>query len=77
MKTLIKILFLSVLWFSCENQNQNGVCVYYETQLLGSALAHIYDCWDNKSEDSCYGDYWYPDQTCEEFCEDKQICRIE
>ena len=77
MKTLIKILCLSMFWFSCDEKNQNGICVFYETQLIGGSIAHIYDCWDNKTEDGCYGEYWYANQTCEEFCEDKIFCSIE
>jgi len=83
MKTLIKILCLSVLWFSCESifhnhdDDPDGICV----KVVDSNIIELVYCQEYEDEFSCLmkeidnsedGSYtwdWYENITCEEFCE--------
>ena len=92
MKTLIKILCLSVLWFSCESflvfeHEHDSICV--EKYRYGSGN-YTYNCYSNYNEFECLSnneagisndhDEWLflYDMTCEEFCEqcDDPDCEI-
>jgi len=66
------LLFLSCGIFSPET----GICVESEYDSgFYPVGAWTYDCYEGKSEDSCYGAY-YDDKTCSEFCENRTFCDI-
>ena len=60
---MIRRLIILLLIVGCGIFSPEGICVFpYEDH---------YECWDGKSEDSCYGS-WYDDKTCSEFCEENK-----
>ena len=75
------LIILSLFFFSCDLFDEKGSCASYELIYLNNIPADTYDCWDNIIEEACYdyynGDYWFSNQTCEEFCDDKLFCTIE
>ena len=68
----ISILFLSSCDFFDNKNDQLGTCVFYELNLDYDPPINIYNCWDDIPEVSCSG-AWYVNQSCLEFCEEKQI----
>ena len=66
------IILLLIVGCGTEPEEARGICVEREVVML-AIPATFYDCWDNKTEDSCYGDF-HIDTTCSEFCEDKLFC---
>jgi len=65
------LLFLSCAIFS----SPSGICVTSDSGTISGVPYTAYECWDDKTEDSCYG-YYYEDTTCSEFCDDRPFCRI-
>ena len=66
------ILFLFSCDFFDDKDNQLGTCVIYELNLDYEPPVNIYSCWDDIPEEVC-GGTWYINQSCLEFCEEKQI----
>jgi len=68
------LLFLSLFLISCElfeeEDSEMGICVIYELRSINGTYINDYDCWDGIAEIACNGT-WYPNQSCEEFCEEK------
>ena len=66
------ILFLFSCDFFDDESDELGTCVIYELNLDYDPPINIYSCWDNVPQVVCSGD-WYLNQSCLEFCEEKQI----
>ena len=74
MRYLLFILVL--LLISCElfqeEASEKGICVFYEFRSINGTYIHDYNCWDGVLDTACNG-AWDPNQSCEEFCEEKLI----
>ena len=74
MRYLLSVLILFL--FSCDffddESDELGTCVIYELNLDYDPPINIYSCWDDVPQVVCSGD-WYLNQSCLEFCEEKQI----
>ncbi len=72
MKYLL-ILFI-LLVSSCElfeeEESDIGICVVYELTFINNTPIYNYDCWNDIPESAC-SSTWYPNQSCNEFCEEK------
>lgn len=68
----IFIIFLSSCDFFDDETDELGACVFYEINLSYDPPINIYSCWDDVPQALC-GENWYPNQSCLEFCEEKQI----
>lgn len=67
----IFIIFLSSCDFFEDENDQLGTCVVYELKIDYDPPLNEYDCWDDISQTAC-GGTWYLNQSCLEFCEEKQ-----
>ena len=47
-----------------------GICVTYELTFINNTPIHTYTCWRDAPETAC-NSTWYPNQSCDEFCEEK------
>ena len=68
---IIIFLFSSCDLFQEENEEE-GICVFYEFRCINGTYIHDYNCWDGVVDTACNGT-WNPNQSCEEFCEEKLI----
>ncbi len=68
------LTILSLLLISCElfeeESSEMGICVFDELTFINGTPIYNYDCWNDILETACNGT-WYPNQSCEEFCEEK------
>ena len=69
------LLIFSLFLFSCnffdDENEQLGTCFIYELNLDYDPPINIYNCWDDIPQVVCSGT-WDPNQSCIEFCEEKQ-----
>tara|TARA_Y100001934_G_C12360927_1_gene780694 strand:+ start:92 stop:343 length:252 start_codon:yes stop_codon:yes gene_type:complete len=70
------LIIIPFFLFSCdlldEEADQLGICVLYELNFEYEQPLNEYDCWDNVIESACNGD-WYANDSCENFCGEKNI----
>ncbi len=68
------LMILGLLLISCElfeeEDTEKGICVFYELTSINGTYINDYNCWNDVLETACNGT-WYPNQSCEEFCEEK------
>ena len=64
------LIILSIFLLSCElfepDEEPLGICIYEYSYQNGSCC--WYEVYCDKTEDSCYGDYWYEDMSCGQWC---------
>ena len=70
------LIIIPFFLFSCdlldEEADQLGICVLYELNFEYEQPLNEYDCWDSVIESACNGD-WYANDSCENFCGEKNI----
>ena len=70
------LIIVPFLLFSCDlldqENDQLGICVLHELNFEYEQPLNEYDCWDNVIESACNGD-WYANDSCENFCGEKNI----
>ena len=64
-----------MFFLSCSLFENKGICVEKDGGTISGMPYTSYECWDGKSEVSCYGDF-YSGQNCADFCSGKSFCRI-
>ena len=68
------LIILSLISVSCElfvkENEEQGICVFYELVNINDNYINDYNCWNGVTEAACNGS-WYSNQSCEEFCEKK------